>query len=211
MAKEFAARPARVRLRSHAKAPSGALQKAPSERGLASEASLGEYSVWDGVADGAVGGETQRAHRAGRSAETSLRRMLGRGPLGNAGWFSVCSCGGCPERDAKHPQSSHWAGNKVWPQPARTRGARTIRPTSRGRSGVRTAPRRARMRGGLYRRIMIAGGIWSGSFHQRTIWLQPLAAHVPSPWKVSGRRIVNCRFVSEMFSKSGTGFRRAPF
>ena len=33
------------------------------------------------------GGETQRAHRAGRSAETSLRRMLGRGPLGNAGWF----------------------------------------------------------------------------------------------------------------------------
>jgi len=49
------------------------------------------------------GGETQRAHRAGRSAETSLRRMLGRGPLGNAGWFSVCSCGGCPEPDAKHP------------------------------------------------------------------------------------------------------------
>ena len=32
----------------------------------------------------------------------SLRRMLGRGPLGNAGWFSVCSRGGCPERDAKH-------------------------------------------------------------------------------------------------------------
>ena len=49
------------------------------------------------------GGETQRAHRAGRSAETSLRRMLGRGPLGNAEWFSFCSRGGCPERDAKHP------------------------------------------------------------------------------------------------------------
>ena len=43
---------------------------------------------------------------------------------------------------------------------------------------------------------MTDGGIWSGSFHQRTIWLQPLAAHVPSPWKVSGRRIVNCLFVS---------------
>ena len=36
---------------------------------------------------GAAGGETQRAHRAGRSAEVSLRRMLGHGPLGNAGWF----------------------------------------------------------------------------------------------------------------------------
>ncbi len=50
MTMEFAARPARVRLRSHAEAMSGALEKAPSERGLASEASLGEYSVRDGAA-----------------------------------------------------------------------------------------------------------------------------------------------------------------
>ncbi len=66
---------------------SGALEKAPSERGLASEASLGEYSVRDGAEDGAVGGETQKAHRAGRSAEMSLRRMLGRGPQEKAGEF----------------------------------------------------------------------------------------------------------------------------
>ena len=74
---------------------------------------VGENSVRDGAPRrGAAGGETQRAHRAGRSAAMSLRRMLGRGPLGNAGWFSVCSCGECPERDAKHPPGR--SGRSVW-------------------------------------------------------------------------------------------------
>ena len=68
--------------------------------GRCSAAGAAFLTGWQDLQDG---GETQRAHRAGRSAETSLRRMLGRGPLGNAGWFSVCSCGGCPEPDAKHP------------------------------------------------------------------------------------------------------------
>ena len=149
------------------------------------------------------GGETQRAHRAGRSAETSLRRMLGRGPLGNAGWFSVCSCGGCPEPDAKHPlgrsgrsvcgsvlpkcgtgtrrgahpvhdpwservhpmqgnlprnpkeserrmvkqpQSSHWAGDKVWPHPRSEAEKRRMPPATESRGGILPERRRVSRR-----------------------------------------------------------------
>ena len=120
MAKEFAARPARVRLRSHAKAPSGALQKAPSERGLASEASLGEYSVRDGAADAPSELRSIPFGRSGRSvlvmcsSYTTLRGLerLSREPVRppNPKEFE--------RRMGGQPGLSHWAGDKVWSHPS---------------------------------------------------------------------------------------------
>ena len=61
---------------------SGALKKAPSERGLASEASLGEYSVRDGAAER---GGTWRGLGAGWAAHGVLPPALRATPLSEGG------------------------------------------------------------------------------------------------------------------------------